>query len=89
MRQRFDMALSAKGIPFVEQSGWLMRGSANYEPAGVVLHHTAGAIGGGVKASLAVVMDGRPGIPGPLCNLYVDEGLDGCLDEGGDVALYN
>ena len=35
---------------------------------GVVLHHTAGAATGDYP-SLAVVRDGRPGLPGPLAHL--------------------
>lgn len=51
--------------------GWETVGGSVFRPQGVLIHHTAGSIHGGPTASLNVVADGRPGIPPPLCNLYV------------------
>lgn len=56
--------------------GWETRGSSSFAPAGVVCHWTAGPRGTTKRASLAVVTNGRPGLSGPLCNVYLDrEGI--------------
>jgi N-acetylmuramoyl-L-alanine amidase len=67
-----DFGLSVALVP-----GWESRGSASFAPACVVAHWTAGPKNAKDKArpSLAVVTNGRPGIPGPLCNVYL--GRDG------------
>lgn len=53
------------GLPVVEVAGWKTRGSATFNPRGVICHHTAGAATGDYP-SLRVVRDGRSGLPGPL-----------------------
>lgn len=52
--------------------GWETRGSSSFAPACVVDHWTAGPRGTKARPSLDVVIKGRPGIPGPLCNIYLD-----------------
>jgi hypothetical protein len=55
------------GHPVTEVAGWKSRGHGPQpEVQGIVCHHTAGPAGGGDHPSLAVVRDGRPGLPGPL-----------------------
>src|SRR6266508_1717664 len=73
----FSKVLRDAGLPVHEVSGWRTRGRpASGNPsdpaypaatkfAGIGLHHTAG------HNDLDVVVGGRPGIPGPLANLYV------------------
>ncbi|HEV8651313.1 MAG TPA: N-acetylmuramoyl-L-alanine amidase [Actinomycetes bacterium] len=73
----FARILERAGLPVREVNGWQRRGrppSTNpRDPAypaatrfaGIGLHHTAG------HNDLNVVVNGRPGIPGPLANLYV------------------
>ncbi|HYT27369.1 MAG TPA: N-acetylmuramoyl-L-alanine amidase [Actinomycetota bacterium] len=73
----FARVLRAAGVPVREVAGWRQRGrppSSNpRDPAwpaatkfaGIGLHHTAG------HNDLSVVVNGRPGLPGPLANLYV------------------
>lgn len=56
------------GLSPVEVEGWQVRGSAAFNPKGVVCHHTAGAAQGEIP-SLRVLVGGRPGLPGPLCNV--------------------
>ena len=51
--------------------GWSIRGSSTFSPHGSVNHHTAGAATG-VLPSLGVLVNGRPGVPGPLCNAAQD-----------------
>jgi hypothetical protein len=73
----FATILRDAGLPVREVAGWRTRGRpASRNPrdpaypaatrfAGIGLHHTAG------HGDLDVVLHGRPGIPGPLANLYV------------------
>jgi N-acetylmuramoyl-L-alanine amidase len=73
----FPKILREAGLPVREVSGWRTRGRppsgnprdpafpAATKFAGIGLHHTAG------HNDLNVVIAGRPGIPGPLANLYV------------------
>lgn len=54
--------LTVKGVP-----GWRERGHGPMaDVRGVTCHHTAGL------DSLRVVVDGRPGLDGPLAHLYLD-----------------
>lgn len=55
------------GFPVTEIDGWRKRGHGP-QPAveGIVCHHTAGPSGGGDYPSLATVVSGRVGLPGPL-----------------------
>lgn len=61
----FDLAPEA--VP-----GWQTRGVPYFAPAGVTCHWTAGPRGTMRRASLGIVTDGRAGLPGPLCNVYLD-----------------
>ena len=62
--------LRAKGLNVVEVNGWRTRGAETFNPRGSVDHHTAGPRKGNAP-SLGVCIDGRPGLPGPLCNVLV------------------
>jgi len=62
-----DAGLMVETVP-----GWETRGSAAFAPAGVTCHWTAGPRGTTRRPSLNVVTYGRPGLPGPLCNVYLD-----------------
>ena len=56
------------GVTAVEHGNWRGRvASGSFSPVGLVIHHTAG------RTSLGVVLNGRPGIPGPLCNWLIDK----------------
>ena len=59
----------------VEHAGWRTRGNPDFTPTGIVLHHTASSTRSGPIGSLGVVIGGRPGIPGPLCNLLIGRDL--------------
>jgi hypothetical protein len=56
------------GYPVVEVGGWRGRGTELRGAEVVVCHHTAGPRTGEMP-SLAVLRDGRPGLPGPLAQL--------------------
>ena len=58
--------LDVRGVP-----GWETRGrSVGFDPRCIIDHHTAGAVGR-PNPSLNIVTHGRPGVPGPLCNILV------------------
>ncbi len=62
-----------KWFPKVETvSGWETRGSASFAPAIVVCHWTAGPRASTKRPSLNVVLNGRPGLSGPLAQVYLD-----------------
>lgn len=65
-------ALAAFGFHVDLVPGWESRGSATFDPEVVVDHWTAGPRGTLGRPSLNVVTYGRPGLDGPLCNVYLD-----------------
>ncbi len=63
------------GLKVSELPGWKNRGVGEMGTArGVLMHHTAGAKTGNAP-SLNVILNGRPGLPGPLSQLVL--GRDG------------
>lgn len=64
-------ALRAWGLTVYEEPGWRTRGADSLRDIrGILLHHTAGPASGN-DPSKQVVRDGRPGLPGPLAQLYL------------------
>lgn len=63
--------LRAAGLTVVETDGWRERGSAGFEPRGVVVHHTASNRTTGDAPSLNICIKGRPDLPGPLCQVLI------------------
>lgn len=62
------------GLRVVECRDWQTRGHGDVgETYGVILHHTAGSRVGNIN--LDILINGRPGLDGPLCNLGL--GRDG------------
>ncbi len=57
--------LRAWGVDPVLDPGWATRGSAYFEPRGVVDHHTGGI------GDIGIVRRGRPDLPGPLAHIYL------------------
>lgn len=71
-------AFRKNGLPVKEVKGWKNRGrEANFDPRGVIFHHTAFPASGPAPA-LGLVLKGKPktasedAVPGPLCNVLVD-----------------
>jgi hypothetical protein len=56
------------GLRVIETPGWQTRGRADFEPRGIVCHHTAGPATGNMP-SLRTLVNGRADLPGPLCNV--------------------
>lgn len=65
-------ALAARGLTVETVPGWETRGSSVFSPGGAVCHWTAGPANSKTRPSLGVVTNGRPGLAGPLCNVYLD-----------------
>jgi N-acetyl-anhydromuramyl-L-alanine amidase AmpD len=65
--------LRKAGLKVVEVDGWQTRGRRNMESSsvtGVLCHHTGP---GSTKALLALIVNGREDLPGPLSQLFLDE----------------
>lgn len=65
-------ALRARGLTVELVPGWETRSAGSFNPKGAVCHWTAGPAKTKGRPSLRVCIDGRPGIPGPLCNVFLD-----------------
>jgi peptidoglycan hydrolase-like protein with peptidoglycan-binding domain len=62
-------ALKNAGLKVAEVDGWPNRGGGDMGSVrGVLCHHTAGPRTGNMP-SLNILVKGRPGLPGPLCQL--------------------
>lgn len=60
--------LRAEGVTVVEENGWRTYcRPGSFDPAGVMVHHTAG------HKDLAVVIAGRPDLKGPLANTWLSQ----------------
>lgn len=68
---RIPYDLARFGLKVELVPGWESRGSSSFAPAGVVDHWTAGPRGTTGRPSLNVVVNGRAGLSGPLCNVYL------------------
>lgn len=68
--------LRGEGLRVVETNGWRTRGSSSFNPRASVNHHTAGG-SRGAAPSLAICIDGRPDLSGPLCNVMQSREADG------------
>lgn len=64
-------ALKKRGLKVEVVDGWETRGHSSFNPGGAVGHHTAGPKTGD-RPSLAVVVNGRPDLNGPLANVFLD-----------------
>lgn len=64
--------LKARGIPVAEVSGWTTRGASRFDPRAVVCHWTVAT-----RSITPMLVHGRPGISGPLCNFELLPGNDG------------
>lgn len=65
-------ALRRRGLTVETVAGWETRSAGSFNPKGAVCHWTAGPANATGRPSLNVVVNGRPGLSGPLCNVYLD-----------------
>jgi len=65
--------LRGAGCEVVEEDGWKTRGrpSGAFSPRGVMLHHDASPAGE-TSHGADVIINGRPGLEGPLAQLWLD-----------------
>lgn len=63
--------LRAAGLTVIEEPGWQNRGHGDVgKMLGVLCHHNCGAAHGDMpQGDIDVLVHGRPGLAGPLCNL--------------------
>ncbi len=80
-----DQALRAGGVPFVEvpatpidptgAASWRTRGrptsTGQFDPAGILCHHTASPAGTSARSDLNVILCGNSEAPGPIAQLYL------------------
>ena len=66
-------AIAGQSVPVEVVPGWETRGNASFNPAAVVCHWTAGPITGD-RPSLKICVEGRPGLPGPLSQVFLTRG---------------
>lgn len=66
-------ALRAAGLRVVELSGWLTRDNGDDFTTlrGLTVHHTAGSRNSSVEGELNVLVNGRPGLSGPISQFMV------------------
>jgi hypothetical protein len=71
LANRLRQWLNPIGVQVVEIYGWQSHGRdyATFNPYGSVNHHTAGPRVG-IAPSLGICINGRSGLPGPLCNVH-------------------
>lgn len=65
-------ALRRFGLKVELVPGWATRGASSLAPRGAISHWTAGPKGTKTRPSLNICVNGRAGLPGPLCNVYLD-----------------
>jgi len=65
-------ALHRRGLKVELVPGWETRGVSDLRARGSVSHWTGGPRGTTGRPSLSVVINGRPDLKGPLCNVYLD-----------------
>lgn len=71
LASRLERAVKAAGVKYKQASGWRSRGrGAMGSIASIMCHHTAGPASGNTP-SLNVVTHGRPGLSGPLAQLFL------------------
>lgn len=69
-------ALRRWGLTVVEVDGWQTRGSAAFAPRGVLVHHTGAKDRTANVPSLRTVLEGRPDLDPPLCQVLMARNQD-------------
>lgn len=64
-------ALRDVGLTVVETPGWLTRGASRFAPIGLLVHHTGPY--SSIKSMVALLIKGRADLPGPLCQIGLDQ----------------
>lgn len=69
-------ALRKWGLPTAEVDGWKTRGADTMKPQGIVCHHDAFRSTLPADRALGMLVHGRPDLPGPLCQIWIDDDND-------------
>lgn len=76
----FAAIFKAEGVPYVEVGNWRTRvRPGTFKPEGVIVHHTAST---NYASTLRTVVEGRPDLNGPLCNIYIARGKAHIISAG-------
>lgn len=69
--------LRAAGLTVREVAGWKTRGADSFGPVrGITCHHTAGSRTSSDAGEIGVLVNGRPGLLGPIAQLYLSRSGD-------------
>lgn len=69
--------LRAAGLTVHEVAGWKTRGADSYGPVrGITCHHTAGSRTSTDAGEINTLVNGRPGLSGPIAQLYLSRSGD-------------
>ncbi len=69
--------LRAAGLTVHEVPGWRTRGADSFGPVrGITCHHTAGSRTSSDAGEIGVLVNGRPGLSGPIAQLYLSRSGD-------------
>lgn len=66
--------LRAAGCTVREDAGWKSRGRDDFTPQGVIVHATAGGLAQSNDSAYSVLVNGRPGLSGPISTVMIERG---------------
>lgn len=79
--------LAAAGLRVETVRGFETRGVATMRPEGVIAHHDAFRSTISASAAVALMVNGRSDLPGPLCQIWIDDDADDTARKG-DPLVY-
>lgn len=78
--------IASYGVRVVTVRGWEQRGAATFTPRGLVVHHDALRSTIPAGSAIGLMVNGRPDLPGPLCQVWLDDDADDTAVKGDPVA---
>lgn len=78
-------ALRRTGYPVIETPGWQTRGNQNFQPRGLVVHHDGYRATVKTRDALHLLTNGRKDLPGPLCQIWLDDDDETTAEYGDPV----
>lgn len=78
--------IRGEGVTVVEVPGWKTRGKPSFNPRGVVVHHDGFPATVRTSVALGVIVNGRPDVPGPLSQVWLDDDNEDTPNAGDPVA---
>ena len=80
-------AMRDTGLPVSFIPGWETRGSQTFNPRGGVVHHDGYKANVPTSNAVALMVNGRSDLPGPLCHIWLDDDNNN-TPTAGDPAVY-